>query len=78
MRPREQHRPSETDGPRLREGWPATMTGDGQTKGVQSGSQGVLLGHSVKRAEVNWHSEGAYHSPGDGRDEVEEMKVGGI
>lgn len=54
------------------------MTGDGQTKGVQSGSQGVLLGHSVKRAEVNWHSEGAYHSPGDGRDEVEEMKVGGI
>lgn len=52
------------------------MARDRQTKRGQSGSQGVLLGRSVKRAEVNWHSEGAYHSPGDGWDEVEDMKVG--
>lgn len=51
------------------------MKEDGQTKG-QKGSWGVLLGHAVKQAGVNWHTRDTYQSAGDGQEEVKEMNVG--
>lgn len=51
------------------------MKEDGRTKG-QKGSWGVLLGHAVKQAGVNWHTRDTYQSPGDGQEGVKEMNVG--